>query len=355
MYSPNLFEYMGVPPEIGRQFTQADAPQGNPAPVAVLSYLFWQKQYGGNPNVIGKTIQLDHKMYTVIGVARPRFTWGDSDVYLPALPTSDPHDYWMSFLKLKPGAKYPAVAAELQVLVERFTRDDPKDFRRDRKVKIVTLNEEVLGKFSGTLVLLFGSVLALLLIGCANVSILLLARGMARQHELAMRASLGAGRSRLIQQLLAEAVLLSLTGAVLGVLAAYKGVTLIQAALPFYSFPHEAAISVSLPVLVFSALVAVVTGIIAGISPAWQLSRPNLSQIIQGASTRVSGSAHERKLHRLLIAGQVALTVMLLAGAGAAARGFLAKTRTPLGFDPNHVLAFNVSFPREPIALGSSA
>jgi predicted permease len=345
LYSPNLFEYMGVQPLIGREFSPTDAPNGSVAPVAVLSYLFWQKQYGGNPNAVGRTIQLDHKLYTVIGVARPRFTWGDSDVYLPALPTADPHDYWLSFIRLKPGASFGSVSAELQVLVDRFTRDDPQDFRRDRKVHIVTLNEEVLGKFSGTLVLLFGAVLALLLIGCANVSILLLARGTARQHELAMRASLGAGRSRLVQQLLTEAVLLSVTGAALGVLLAYRGVKMLQDFLPFYSFPHEAAIHLSMPVLIFSAGVALMTGILAGVSPAWRLSRPNLSQVIQSGSTRVSLGVRERKLHRLLIAGQVALTVVLLAGAGAAARGFLAKTRTPLGFDPHNVLTFNVAFP----------
>src|SRR5258707_11335994 len=137
------------------------------------------------------------------------------------MPSADPHEYWMSFIKLKPGVKHAAAAAEFQVLVDSFTRDDLKDFRRDRRVAIVTLNEEVLGRFSGTLNLLFGAVLALLLIGCANVSILLLARGTARQHELAVRASIGASRTRLVRQLLTESVLLSVVGATLGVLFAY--------------------------------------------------------------------------------------------------------------------------------------
>ncbi len=231
-YSSNLFTYMGVPPALGREFTPADAPGGKASPVAVLSYLFWQQQFGGNRNVVGQTIELDHALYSVIGVAAPRFTWGDSDVYVPGTPTADPHDYWMAFIKLKPGAKHPAVAAELQVLVNRFVKDDPRDFRRDRKVAIVTLNEEVLGRFSGMLVLLFAAVIALLVIGCANVSILLLARGIARQHELAVRASIGASRGRLIRQLLTEAVLLSLAGAGLGVLAAYRGVSTLSSMLP---------------------------------------------------------------------------------------------------------------------------
>ena len=103
LYTPNLFTYMGVPPLLGREFTPADAPGGNAAPVAVLSYLFWQRQYGRARDVVGKTIELDHTIYTIIGVVPQRFTWGDSDVYLPSYPTADTHEYWLSFVKLKPG------------------------------------------------------------------------------------------------------------------------------------------------------------------------------------------------------------------------------------------------------------
>ncbi len=345
-YSPNLFTYMGVPPALGRAFMPADAPEGKSAPVAVLSYLFWQRQFAKNRAVIGQTIELDHNLFTVIGVAPPRFTWGDSDVYVPAMPTADPHDYWMSFIKLKPGVKHAAVAAELQVLVDRFVKDDPRDFRRDRKVAIVTLNEEVLGRFSGTLVLLFGAVIALLVIGCANVSILLLARGIARQHELAVRASIGASRGRLIRQLLTEAVLLSLAGAVLGVLAAYSGVGTLSSMLPLFSFPHEAAIRVNGAVLAFSVVVGVITGILFGVSPAWQLSRPPINELIQANSTKLTGDARSRNTHRFLIAGQVALTLLLMAGAGAAIKAFLALTHTPLGFEPDHVFSMDVALPK---------
>ena len=345
-YSPNLFTYMGVPAALGRQFTPADAPGGKGSPVAVLSYLFWKRQFAGDRDVAGKTIQLDRTPYTVIGVAAPRFTWGDSDIYIPATPTADPHEYWMAFIKLKPGVKHAAAGAQLQVLVDRFVKDDPKDFRRDRKVAIVTLNQEVLGRFSGTLVLLFAAVIALLVIGCSNVSILLLARGIARQHELAVRASIGASRSRLIRQLLTESVLLSLGGAVLGVLAAYSWVGTISSMLPLYSFPHEAAIRVNGVVLVFSVSVAVITGILFGVSPAWQLSHPPISELIQANSTKHSGSARSRNTHRLLIAGQVALTLLLMAGAGAAMKSFLTLTHTPLGFDPDYIFALNVVPPK---------
>jgi len=346
LYSPNMFDYMGVPPLLGREFTPADAPGGNPAPVAVLSYLFWQRQFGASHDVIGKSIELDHTPYTIIGVVPPRFTWGDSDIYLPALPNADPHYYWNSFIKLKPGTKYPAAQAEMQLLVDRFAKEDPKSYPQDMRAKIVTLNEEVLGRFAGTIVFLFGAVMVLLLIGCSNVSILLLARGTARQHEFAVRTSMGAGRSRLVRQLLTESVLLSVTGAALGVLAAYWGVKALSTMLPYYSFPHEAAIHVNSIVLIFSAGIALLTGILFGISPAYQLSRPHLSALIQASSAKLTGSAHSRNTHRLLIASQVALTLLLLAGAGGAMKTFLAKVHTPLGFEPDHVFAMNVALPK---------
>lgn len=346
LYTPNLFTYMGVPPLLGREFTPADAPAGNTAPVAVLSYLFWQRQYGGSRDIVGKTIELDHIAYTIIGVVPQRFTWGDSDVYLPAYPTADPHEYWLSFIKLKPGSKFPAATSELQLLVDTFAKQDPQNYPQGRKAVIVTLNEEVLGRFAGTLVLLFGAVVILLLIGCGNVSILLLARGSARQHELAVRASVGAGRGRLIRQLLTEAILLSLTGAAVGVLVAYRGTKAISTMLPYYSFPHEAAIHVNGAVLLFSAVVALLTGILFGISPAWQLSQPQLGPLIQSSSSKMTGSTHGRHLHRLLIAGQVALTLLLMAGAGSAMKSFIAAMHTPLGFDPDHILFLDVTLPK---------
>ena len=345
LYSPNLFEYMGVPPVLGREFTPADAPGGNAPPLAVLSYIFWQRQFGGSRDVLGKNIELDHKLYTIIGVVPPRFTWGDSDVYTPAFPTADPNELWLAFVKLKPGAKFPVAQAQFQALVNQYAKQS-KNYPQDRKVKIVTLNEQVLGQFAGTLTLLFGAVLALLLIGCANVSILQLARGTARQHEFAVRVSVGAGRSRLIRQLLTESVILSVTGAVVGVLAAYKGVAALSAFLPYYSFPHEAAIHVNGMVLAFTAAVAVLTGILFGVSPAWQLSRPQLGSLIQASSAKHTGSAHNRNTHRLLTAGQVALTLLLMAAAGAAMKAFVARIHTPLGFDPDHVIAINVGFPK---------
>ena len=346
-YTPNLFEYMGVPPLLGRQFNSADITDGTASPVAVLGYLFWKKQFNASKDVLGKSVEIDHKLYTVIGVASPRFTWGDSDVYVPFIPNADPKDYRNSFIKLKPGYSLEAARAELEPLVLQWRDRDPKGYPPVTHLKVVTLNEQVLGQFSGTLLLLFGAVTLLLVIGCANVSILMLARGTARMHELALRSSLGASRRRIVRQMLTESVMLSLAGAAIGVLLAYGAVKWIAAALPYYSFPHEASIHVSVPVLLFSVLIAVLTGILFGISPALQLSRPNLSELIQSGAGRHSGGGAGRRTHRLLITGQVALTLVLLTIAGAATRAFLNAYRLPLGFDVDNVTYLGLALPKK--------
>jgi predicted permease len=345
-YSSNLFTYMGVPPLLGREFTPSDAPGGNASPVAVLSYLFWKKQYGGRLDIVGRTIELDHTPYTVIGVASPRFTWGDSDVYMPGNFKADPHYYMNAFLKLKPGVSFAQAAAELQPLVDNYAKQDPTNFAQNAKVTIKTLNEEVMRGFEAPLLMLFAAVLLLLLIGCANVSILMLARGTARQHEFAVRSSIGASRSRIVRQLLTESCMLSLLGAGVGVAAAYKGVSLLAANLPQDSFPREAAIHVNATVLLFAVAIALLTGIIFGSSPAWQLSRPEVGALMQGSSAKLAGTVRGRRTHSLLIAGQVALTMLLLASAGAALRAFAALYHAPLGFDPDHVFYMAASLPK---------
>jgi predicted permease len=343
-YSANLFGLLGVPPLLGRVFTPADEPRGNPAPVAVLSYRFWKEHYLGARDVLGKTLELDHMLYTVIGVMPPRFMWFDSDVYLPGRPTADPHEYWMAYARLKPTTAHRAAEAEMQAVVGRFAKEDPDFYGQSPRVKVLTLNEERMGDSRSAIAGLFGAAVLLLIIGCANVSILLLARGAARQHEFAVRSSLGAGRGRLIRQMLTESVLLSIAGAALGVLAASWGVNVMRHVLPDDLLPHEVVVQLNIPVLLFSALVAIITGILFGISPAFELSRPHPGSIIQ-ASTRGGGSTRTRKMHRLPIAGQVALTLLLLAGAGGAAKAFLAKLHAPQGFDSNHVFLISIGFP----------
>lgn len=344
--TPNFFTFMGVPALLGREFTEADAPNNVPQPVAVLSYLFWQRQFGGRADILGKVIQINQKSYTVIGVVPRRFTWSDSDIYLPGVPSADSAEHWLAFIRLRPGVTYAQAGAELQTMATRWSSSDTFYYPKDTHVRVLSLNQQLLGQFQGTLILLFSAVALLLLIGCANVSILLLARGTARRHEFAVRASIGATRPRIVRQLLTESVLLSLAGAALGVALAFGGVMLITAWLPPYSFPHEAAIGVDLPVLFFTAIISVLTGILFGIAPALQLSRPEIGQIMaQSASNRLDGSSGGRT-RAALILSQVTLTMLLLTGAGAAIRAFLALYHTPLGYDPDHAMAVNITLPR---------
>jgi len=186
------------------------------------------------------------------------------------------------------------------------------------------------------------AVALLLAIGCGNVSILLLARGTARQHELAVRSAVGASRFRIVRQLLTESLLLSLIGAGLGVLLAYRALGFIVARLPEYSFPHEADFHVNLPVLLFSVSLALFSGVLFGVFPALESARREINHIIQAGTHKMAGSVRGKRMHTGLIAGQIALTLILLTGAGAAIRGFSHMMRRPLGYDPHHVMSVGI-------------
>jgi predicted permease len=340
----NSFNFLGVPAALGRGLQPSDAIDGqDPQPVAVLSYGFWQRHFHGDPGVLGKTIKLVRKSYTIVGVAGSRFTWGDGDVYLPLKVDGDQVKAFYAGIRLKPDVTHAQADAALGPLLDQFAKETPKHFPPDHlKLHVVGLNEDFVKQLGGTLYLLFGAVALLLLIGCGNVSILLLARATARQHEFAVRSAIGATRKRIIAQLLTESLMLSLTGAGLGLLLAYKTVSVIVANLPEFSFPHEAAIQINIPVLIFCVVVAVGTGILFGLSPAWQLSRPEVSQVMQSNSRKTIGSVRGRKTHNALIAGQIALTLLMLAGAGASIEGFLRVAHTRLGYDPHNVMSVGI-------------
>jgi predicted permease len=340
----NTFSFMGVPPALGRGLIPSDAVDGQePQPVAVLSYKFWQRHFNGEVTVIGQNLQLVHKNYTIVGVAAPRFTWGDADVYLPLKVTQDPIKTFYVGIRLRPGVSHEAANSALEPLLKQFAKEMPKHFpSSDFRLHVVGLNEQFVQQLGGTLYLLFSAVALLLVIGCGNVSILLLARGTARQHEMAVRTAIGASRGRIIRQLLTESLLLSVTGAVLGVLMAYRALAIIIDLLPQYSFPHEASIQINMPVLVFSVAVSLLTGILFGLWPALQLSRPEVSQVMQSSTRKIAGGLHGRTTHNILAASQVALTLIMLAGAGAAMEGFLRMVHTPLGYDPHNVMSVGI-------------
>jgi predicted permease len=342
--SSNAFNFLGVPALIGRGLQPSDAIDGqDPEPVAVLGHKFWVRHFNADPSVVGKTIQLVRKNYTVVGVAAPRFTWGDGDVYLPLKITGDQVRSYYAGVRLKPGVTHAQADAALEPLIEQFAKETPKHFPPDHmRLNVVGLNEQFVKQLGGTLYLLFGAVALLLLIGCGNVSILLLARATARQHEFAVRSAIGASRKRVIRQLLTEALLLSISGAVLGLLLAYKTISVIVANLPEFSFPHEAAIRLNLPVLIFCIIVAVGTGILFGLWPAWQLSRPEVSQVMQSSTRKATGDVKGRRIHGALIALQISLTLIMMAGAGSAIEGFVRVMHRPLGYDPHNIMSVGI-------------
>ena len=223
----------------------------------------------------------------MVGIAAPRFTWDDSDVYLLTKITQDTVPGYYVGLRLKPGITHARANAALAPLIDTFHNETPKHFPdKPMKFTVVGLNDDFMHDIGGTLYLMFGSVALLLLIGCGNVSILLLARATSRRNEFGVRAAIGATRMRLVRQLLTEALLLSLTGASLGVLLAWKLIDIIVANLPEFSFPHEAAIHLNIPVLVFSVCLAVITGILFGLWPALELSRPEIVKAMQSGSRK---------------------------------------------------------------------
>jgi predicted permease len=337
------FHDLGLPPILGRGIEPSDAiPGHDPNPVVVLSFKFWQKHFFGDRTVLGKTLQLDHKAYTIVGVAAPRFIWYTGDVYLPLKLTHDPETRLMVDLLLRPGITKAQANSVLQPVLERFAKDNPKQFPDHFKVNVEGLNAWVVKQIGGTLYLLLGGVALLLAIGCGNVSILLLARGTARQQELAVRSALGARRRRIVRQLLTESLILAGAGATLGVALAYGILAGIRLLLPRYAFAPEVVIRINLPVLLFSVGVALATGIAFGLWPALKLSKPEISQMAQSGTRRVAGSTRGRRTQEALIAGQIAFTLLLLAGAGSAIEGFTRMLHEPLGYDPHNVMSAGI-------------
>ena len=337
---PNAPNHWGIRALMGRWLIPSDAPPGQtPQPVVVLTYHFWQRYYMGDPNVIGRTIQLVHKPYQVIGVMPPRFKWGNPDMYVPLKVTQDPNIRYAASIKIRPGVSAEQAGAELEPMIREFAKQAPTQYPDTFKVKLRSIVEVYARPLGPTLYLLLGAVGSLLLIGCGNVSILLLARGTERQHELAVRAAIGAGRLRMIQQLLTESLSIATTGALLGVLLAWRGLSLLVARLPENSFPAESVIKMNVPVLLFSIALAFVTSIVFGLWPALQLSRPEIARLMQSSTRRIAGSVGARRSHGAMVAAQVALTLLMLTAAGAAGKGFLRLVNTDLGYDPHNAMS----------------
>ncbi|HEV2401785.1 MAG TPA: ABC transporter permease [Candidatus Sulfotelmatobacter sp.] len=336
------FPTLGVPALLGRNLGPSDSLDGQETqPVVVLHYRFWQRHFNGDQGIIGKALELDHKRYTIVGVTRPNFTWDwGADVYLPQ-EIGNPQGGGV-VLKLRPGVSLAAADAELQSLWDRFARLYPRVYSAPYKADIRPLTWEITRNMGGTLYALFAAVTVLLVIGCGNVSILLLARGAARQHEFAVRSAVGAGGFRIVRQLLTESLLLAMTGTVMGIVLAYSLLSFIIAWLPAHLFPPDVAIRINLPVLVFSAGLVLLTTVLSGLFPALQMSKPEIRQIMQSGSKRATRNIRARRLHGTLVAAQTTLTLLLLTGAGATIGSFLHLLRVPLGYEPHNVVSVGI-------------
>ena len=338
--SGSHFQFLGLRPILGRYIMPTDDPDGqDPQPVAVLSYKFWQRHYRGDPTVVGKTIQLNHKTYTILGVMPVRFTGRDGDVYTPLKMASDQTQRYGPQIKLKPGVSFQGAAAEFLALFQEFDKQTPNIFPKQFKISVRGLAETYTHDLKKTMYLLFAAVALLLAIGCGNVSILLLARGTARQHEFAIRSAVGASGFRIVRQLLTESLLLSLVGAGMGVFFAYRAIGFIVPRLPDHSYPYEADFHINLPVLFFSVGLAVLSGMIFGLFPALQSSKPEVSQVMQASTRRLTGSVKGRRMHTALIAGQIALTLLLMTAAAAAIQSFVRMNTVSLGYEPHHAMS----------------
>ena len=337
--SPNAFDYFGVPALLGREFGPSDRPR-----VAVLTYHFWISHFAGRADAIGQNLQLDHQDYEIVGVLPQRFAWMGDDVYVPLPYSTDPRRPANVYARLRSGVSDAQAEQALEPMLDAFAKETPANFPQQFKVHVVHINEVAIGRFRGFLVVLFCSVSFLLVLACVSVAILLLARGEARQAEIAMRMALGASSSRIVRQLLTESLVLSLAGGALGILVAVVGIRFVHLLIhPLPTiFPPEAVIALNVPVLLFSIAVASLTGVACGLWPALRMCRAGLRQAAEGGASRLAGKQDSHHAHRMLLTVQVAFTVLLLAGSGATVRELMRLLNTNLGYEPNHLASVNL-------------
>ncbi|HTI99990.1 MAG TPA: ABC transporter permease [Dongiaceae bacterium] len=344
----SAFDFMQVAPLVGRCFGPSDFHNGQPEPVAVISYKLWQRLFAGKPEAIGRTLRLEGQDYTVIGVMPPRFGWWTSDgLWLPAKNLPDEPGRMFPIVRLKPGITAAVAREQFQVLQHQLAKAYPDDFPKESFDSSLTNYLDMTtasGEMQGALHLLFAAVLLLLLIACANVANLQLARATARAREMAIRLSIGAGRGRILRQLLTESVLLSLVGGVLGLVFALGITRLMVLLMPDYYVPNEARIQVNGPVLWFCVAVSVATGVVFGLMPAWQSSRPDLTDALK-ADQQSMGLRRGGRLRAILVVGEVAAAVVLLVSAGLTIRSFVALVRVDPGFRPERTITMYFTLP----------
>src|SRR3989442_226015 len=352
----NLFSLLGAQPMFGRVFS-TDEEQPGKDKVAVISHSLWQRRFGSNTNILGQFITINHERHAVIGVMRPDFNFprgaempagyalmAQTDVWRPY---SDRAEYWrdddtrdfIAMGRMKPGVTVAEAQAEMTGIAQREAEAYPKT-HTGWTIHLRPLALQVAGKTRPVLFILLSAVAFVLLIACANVANLLLCRSAARRKEMAVRAAIGAGRGRIVRQLLTESVLLSMIGGRIGLVLGAWGVHVILALSP-PNIPRLAETTLDGRVFLFSLFISLATGVIFGLAPAWYASKVNLSEVLNAESG--SGTpAGRHRTHGLLVIAEVALAVILLSGAGLMLQSFMRLLTVAPGFKPQRVAAFDV-------------
>jgi predicted permease len=356
LVSATLLPVLGVNPLLGRNFLPQEDQQGSSG-VVMLTYGLWKKRFGGDPNILGKTMTLNAKNYTVIAVLPSDFRFrGQAELYVPlgqwdfvGLRDRENHPGLDVVARLRTGVTLAAAQAEMTSIARALAQKYPKT-NAGEGATVVGMKDDMVGYIRPTLLLLLGAVGFVLLIACANVANLLLARSSARSREFAIRAALGAGRPRVVRQLLTESVLLALGGALLGMLLASWGTRLALAAVP-NTLPRSQEIGLDSSVLLFTLLVSILTGIVFGLAPAFHSSRVNPQESLKEGARSSGGGRH--RAEGIFVVVEVGLAVVLLAGAGLMMQSIWRLFRVDTGFDPHHVLTTDVAL--SPSVMASPA
>lgn len=344
--SPEFFSMLGKP-LIGRTFT----PEDDREPLVVLSYDLWQRRFGGDPSVLGTTVDLSGRSHTIIGVMPAEFqypgsafklwvTLGSAMLQAPEQAENRQLRIFSALAKLKANVTPAQARAEIDAISSRIERDHP-DTNAGVQIRFIPMFESIVGDIRPALLILLGTVGFVLLIACANVANLMLARTTTREREIAIRAALGAGRFRLARQLLTESVVLSIAGGALGLLAAVWGIDILVALNP-NDIPRINSVGISLPVLLFTMGVAISTGVVFGLAPALQATRFNLNDALKEGSRGTSGSVWGRRVRGALVVSEIALSLVVLIGAGLLIRSFGRMLNSNPGFVADNLVTMNL-------------
>ena len=349
LVTPNMFQVLGVPALLGRTLLPDDAKPGAP-PVFLMAYKLWATRFNSDPNLVGRTFVLNDVPTTLIGVMPPRVTKLGADLWIPIIPDRSVSEqeahFYMFQAHLKPGVTLRQAQADVNVIAHRLAQIYPKNYPKKFSVQINTWVDNLVGQFRKTLYTLAAAVGLLLLIACSNVANMLLAQGSAREKEMAIRASLGASPMTLIRQLLMESLILAIGGALAGCLLAYAGIKILVRFIPQDTIPHEAVIGINLPVLAFCIALSILTAVLAGLAPALQTAKLDIVEQLKDSAGTLSGGFRRGRLRSVLVVAEVALSIVLLAGAGLLMRSFVALQSVDLGLRPDHLLVARLPLPR---------